>query len=643
MSKDKETTPGKARTRSKKIAAPAKDIVGKKKPVLRTTPNKKELVVSTANESVETIVIDEDSSEEAAKKTSFFETKATNEAPDFLSPVSKLHRAKEIAAKEQQERINAAEAKRAEESRQRKAKRKELASETETNLHNKIAKTVVNESEAEINSPAQPIAAATGAVHLKINAQQNGEKKSKIKQNAGESATAYALRAANLVKEERKKQAALKAQAPPQATEQMPVATEEKVATEQTAESNTKEVTPEKSSASPDSVYDTPEFVARTIPGEKVRSASSFPDVMHVVHEATEATKERFLTRSTPKNEMSTLRLCIYTAVLLLTVVAVLLSATSLYIQQLPMCDSNTNSTEPRINCRQCPVSGICSEGSLVDCEPNFVPINGACQEVEKIQRDSTLMAKMLETIWTSEATSVYCSESITDRLSLLDVQNFVQDLHLPPSTSLSTEALREHLREDPVWKSVGPKTFDLAFKKALGRLGFEEDATLISLTSENASIVCQATNFTLEYFTPVIVTLLILAMSIYSYFDGQQNAHDVELLDRTFTVVQEELIAHRDAHPEDSSYACHHLRDHVTDILNLSSNDKQRVNSTLWGRLREMVQADERIQEDIVKRGPNDATVVVWQWVGSAVEKDIPSSNTPLEDNATTASVQSA
>ncbi|OQR93844.1 hypothetical protein ACHHYP_02208 [Achlya hypogyna] len=597
----------KPRKRSKKIAT----SVPKDTDVNVSVPKKRTPVKSPAK--TETIVIDGDESDGSGTKKpvkSFFavEPIATEpsaavpkENPDFLSPVSKLHRAQEIAAKEQEERIKAAVDKRANEARQRAAKRKEMATKAETGTLSKVAKTNSVDA-ADTDDIVEPSATVTvkAATHTIGSTSIVAEKRMKPVQNEGESGTAYALRAAHLAKEERKKIAATKATIPE------PVAAPEVSPEEPVPEASP--TVPVEVSAVPtpstDDIYETPEFVVRNAPVEAYRSVSAptFPDVMHVVPEALAPVEPTTaLVRSVPARKApSGPRVWAYTGVLVAAAAAVLL--------------------EPVLNCRACPPQGVCTDGALVDCAETFVALDGECKEAAVVPRDSALMAVMLQDVWRGEASSVFCAAPIAERLAAVDPLRVVQELHLPSSVAVSTEALRQHLRQDSVWKSVGPKNFNLAFTKALKRLGKDADAAAIDLSIADASLVCQATTFALQYFTSVVLVLLIIVLAVYVVLDNQQAAADEEMLLHMFSVVQEELITYSETHTDDADrgYPIHYLRDHVADIMQLTPAQKHRHVTTLWNRLRLVVQGDARIDERVVTRGPNDATVVVWEWIGA-------------------------
>ncbi|RHY27854.1 hypothetical protein DYB32_006484 [Aphanomyces invadans] len=116
-------------------------------------------------------------------------------APDFLSP---LELARQVAAKEQAERIALASARRVEEARRKSLKRKDVeASADSPAMPEKVAKTFHSmEEDVEVLE-------STTVVHSTTTTLTHRRPLKQIEQNAGESATAYALRAAKIRKEER--------------------------------------------------------------------------------------------------------------------------------------------------------------------------------------------------------------------------------------------------------------------------------------------------------------------------------------------------------------------------------------------------------------------------------------------------------
>ncbi|EQC33620.1 hypothetical protein SDRG_08725 [Saprolegnia diclina VS20] len=650
----------KPRKRSKKIATTVTKDAPQDGAAKKRTPVKGPAKVakpSPAKAPIETIVIDGDESE-THKDDADAEAKpaltiepvgaTTTSAPDFLSPVSKLQRAQEIAAKDQEARLEAAEAKRLADSRQRGAKRKDMASDADAPAHAKVAKTGALETDVETTTTTTISQQTTikAATHAVTRSKIVSEKKAKIVKTPDESATQYALRAANINKEERKKLAAAKAAI----AEAGP---EEAVAAE-TNEHTTTEATPVVAT-SPEDVYETPEFVARSTE-DHFRSVSSstttttFPDVMHVEEPVDDATSNAApstaLVRSLPgPKRSSTARVIAYAGVIAAAVGAVVLGATSAYVEQLPHCDANATAAD--LHCRPCPPHGVCRDGALVDCDPSFIALRGECHEAMGLTRDSSLMASMLTEIWRSEATSVYCEAPLATRLQALDPLSVVQDLGHPSSVPLSTEALRQQLRADPAWKDIGPKTFGIAFTKALTRLGKKSDATFVDLTIDDASPLCRATTFVLEYFTSVVLAVVLVVLAIFVVVDNQTFTRDQELLARMLVVVEDELMTHaasRVDETEDAGYPIQYLRDHVIDILQLTRDEKYRVVSSVWDQLGAAVRTDPRIVERTITRAANGASVVIWEWVGGAKDFDASGpSFTPYDHATPAASVQSA
>ncbi|KDO29210.1 hypothetical protein SPRG_19883 [Saprolegnia parasitica CBS 223.65] len=643
----------KPRKRSKKIATTATKDAPQDGAAKKRTPVKgpsKTTKPSPAKAPIETIVIDGDESEtnkedaeaEAKPNLKIDTVEATTTGtPDFLSPVSKLQRSQEIAAKEQEARLEAAEAKRLADARQRGAKRKDMASDADAPTHTKVAKTGVLETDVETTTTTTMIQETTikAATHAVTRSKILSEKKTKIVKNIDESATQYALRAANINKEERKKMAAAKAAI---------AVAEREVVQAETPDlpnaSNDAPATPAVAT-SPDDVYETPEFVARSTE-DHFRSVSStttttFPDVMHV-EEAVDTSNDApstALVRSLPgPKRSSTARVIAYAGVIAAAVGAVVLGATSAYVEQLPHCDANATAAD--LHCRPCPTHGVCHDGVLVDCDPSYIALRGECHEAMGLTRDSRLMATMLAEVWRSEATSVYCEVPLASRLEALDPLRVVQDLGLPSSVPLSTEALRQQLRADPAWKEIGPKTFGIAFSKALTRLGKKSDAAFVDLTIDDASPWCRATTFVLEYVTSVVLSVLLVALTVFVVVDNQNFTRDQALLARMMVVVEDELMTHaasRVDETEDAGYPIQYLRDHVVDILELSRDEKRRVLSSVWHQLCAAVRSDPRIVERTTPRSG-----VVWEWVGGA--KAFDSSSFPPYDHTTpAASVRSA
>ncbi|RHY73463.1 hypothetical protein DYB38_003663 [Aphanomyces astaci] len=445
-------------------------------------------------------------------------------SPTFLSPVSKLDLAREIAAKEQAERVALASARRVDEARRKSLKRKGAeASADESGMPEKVPK--LHQDDVEVLE-------STTVVHSTTTTLTHRRPLKQIEQNQGESATAYALRAANIRKDERSHHVTRTEddvenhphnEPPVQTPVVAPTAYELKlqgVTTANIYEHTTEEV----------------EFVNSVVKDTTTRGTSKLEEAAATPVEAVD-------------DATSNSRFYVHLAVLLVVVFTVLLTLTELYVSQLPFC--SFPATSDLSNCRVCPDHGVCIDGVLTACDNSlYIAVDDTCKLSADIKRDSNQMAATISAHLTTVATAAYCQESFWNRVLQVDWALPLQPVHVAAdAVTVDLAALESHFRTEPLWSVVGPRTYAISFKKAVQKLNVTTPVLVVSIW----------------------VSAVLLAFGFYTmYKDQKQSAADAALM---LLVVQEELIVHT----QDKGYPAAFLKNHVVDVLKLTKADAQR------------------------------------------------------------------
>ncbi|KAH9087866.1 hypothetical protein LEN26_019740 [Aphanomyces euteiches] len=491
--------------------------------------------------------------------------------PDVLSPVSKLEMAREIAAKEQQERIALASARHTEEGRRKSLKRKEV--ESDIVMPEKVPKIRPDTDDDEVQ-----VIESTTVMHTTSTLTHRRQGK-KIEKLEGESSTAYALRAAKIRKEERSHHG------------------EEETVIEKENQPPTAYELKQQGLPS-DNIYEKPnvEFVNNVVKDTTTRSAKLEEEPAAVAVEQPQTT-----------------RFYVHLAVMLVVVFTVLLGLTELYLSQLPFCNTVADND---FNCRPCPEHGICVGGELDNCEESFLVLGEECKAAALVKQDSTQMSEMVEAILSKAATEAYCKDSFITRVIILDWTKPVQDAEAV-DVVFTTEGLATRLRQHPIWAPVGPRTYGMVFKKTLQKLNITTDT--IPVTLNHATIGCQASSLAIQYFPIWASVLLVLTGFVVSYWDQKQSEADAELLHKMFCLVQDELIVHANSHEDDKRYAAAFLKNHVLDLMKLTKAEKSRVDSVLWSQLTKFVAREPRIRVTEATDGTS-----MWEWVSEEQSEPI-------------------
>ncbi|RHY89382.1 hypothetical protein DYB37_000631 [Aphanomyces astaci] len=348
-------------------------------------------------------------------------------SPTFLSPVSKLDLAREIAAKEQAERVALASARRVDEARRKSLKRKGAeASADESGMPEKVPK--LHQDDVEVLE-------STTVVHSTTTTLTHRRPLKQIEQNQGESATAYALRAANIRKDERSHHVTRTEddvenhphnEPPVQTPVVAPTAYELKLQGVNTAniyEHTTEEV----------------EFVNSVVKDTTTRGTSKLEEAAATPVEAVE-------------DATSNSRFYVHLAVLLVVVFTVLLTLTELYVSQLPFC--SFPATSDLSNCRVCPDHGVCIDGVLTACDNSlYIAVDDTCKLSADIKRDSNQMAATISAHLTTVATAAYCREPFWNRVLQVDWALPLQPVDVAAdAVTVDLAALESQFRTAPLW-----------------------------------------------------------------------------------------------------------------------------------------------------------------------------------------------
>ncbi|ETV77929.1 hypothetical protein, variant 1 [Aphanomyces astaci] len=427
-------------------------------------------------------------------------------SPTFLSPVSKLDLAREIAAKEQAERVALASARRVDEARRKSLKRKGAeASADESGMPEKVPK--LHQDDVEVLE-------STTVVHSTTTTLTHRRPLKQIEQNQGESATAYALRAANIRKDERSHHVTRTEddvenhphnEPPVQTPVVAPTAYELKlqgVTTANIYEHTTEEV----------------EFVNSVVKDTTTRGTSKLEEA------AAAATPVEAVDDATSNS-----RFYVHLAVLLVVVFTVLLTLTELYVSQLPFC--SFPATSDLSNCRVCPDHGVCIDGVLTACDNSlYIAVDDTCKLSADIKRDSNQMAATISAHLTTVATAAYCREPFWNRVLQVDWALPLQPVDVAAdAVTVDLAALESQFRTEPLWSVVGPRTYAISFKKAVQKLNVTTPVLVVSVA--NATPLCQVQTALVEYFT-IWVSAVLLAFGFYTmYKDQKQSAADAALV----------------------------------------------------------------------------------------------------------------
>ncbi|OQS06484.1 hypothetical protein THRCLA_01481 [Thraustotheca clavata] len=291
------------------------------------------------------------------------------------------------------------------------------------------------------------------------------------------------------------------------------------------------------------------------------------------------------------------------------------------YLDSLPMCDSDNTTEEhsslPSLQCLRCPEHGYCFDGTLHSCKEPYMLVERDCIEPVKVRQDAALMADLLERYLVRQASSTFCNNSIlsllfygTQKRQIL-IQNF---------------DMRSYLHTQANWKSISPVVFDASFSKAVSQLSlmmttrhFTREGH-IALTIDDTNWMCwtilKVHDHIWIYSSVVFGTLGVL----YLYKQIQKSKYRKRLFTKMLQAVHNELRrqdADEDSHPLDGSVA--RLRE---DILKTcfpgSSNSKEA--DRMWKSLAQHVQKDSRIRErHIMYRGQQ---VLIWEWLDHRRQK---------------------
>ncbi|KAF0682816.1 Aste57867_25115 [Aphanomyces stellatus] len=523
-----------------------------------------------------------------AKTTPGKATTVSSSAPDLLSPVSRLDMARELAAKEQQERIALASARRVDDARRKSLKRKDIDSDVV--MPEKVPKTRSHDSTDD--EDVQVIESTTVMHTTSTLTHRRNAKKTMIEQDEGESATAYALRAAKIRKDERVQHHHHVAESTHTIIESHNA--EETKDNDDNAPRTAYERKQLGGGAAPTNIYDAPphataapEFVNDTVKAAPIHRNAKATDVVEDVSPV-DATTTRFY---------------VHLAILLVVVFTVLLGLTEMYVSQLPFCNTDASTD---LNCRLCPANAVCADGRLASCVDTFVAVGDDCIPSNQVKRNSALMVLMAQAIVAETATAAYCQTSFVSRVVDADWSLPVQRL-ADVTVSIPTDVLEAQLRDTTLWQSVKPRTFGVTFKRALDKMNITTES--IPVTLDQASVPCQVATYAYQYLTIWVSAIAFLFGLVLMYADQKQSEADVELLHKMLVLVQDELITHANGH-EDKRYAAHYLKNHVLDVMKLTKAEKARVESVLWTQLGEMVAREARIR---VSEGPDGA--IMWEW----------------------------
>ncbi|ETV98733.1 hypothetical protein, variant [Aphanomyces invadans] len=437
-------------------------------------------------------------------------------APDFLSPVSKLELARQIAAKEQAERIALASARRVEEARRKSLKRKDVeASADSPAMPEKVAKTF-HSTEEDVE-----VLESTTVVHSTTTTLTHRRPLKQIEQNAGESATAYALRAAKIRKEERS-----------HTTDDMDNHTNAQPVVKVAPTAYELKV----HGAAASNIYTTDskegevEFVNSVVKDSATRGTAKLEEAVPV-----DATQVDTATSNS--------RFYVHLAVLLVVVFTVLLSLTELYVSQLPFCSTPATSD---MNCRVCPDHGVCVDGVLDSCDSElYVAVDNSCQLSADVKRDSTQMAAAISAHLTQVATAAYCRDSFVHRVMQVDWSLPIQPVDAPAEAiAVDLVALEGQFRAQPLWRVVGPRTYKISFDKAVKKLNLTAP---LAVSVAHASPLCQVQTAAIEYFTIWVSAVLVVFGFYTMYSDSKQSEADAALVRRTL---------HRKKNDSDAMYS---------------------------------------------------------------------------------------
>lgn len=172
-------------------------------------------------------------------------------------------------------------------------------------------------------------------------------------------------------------------------------------------------------------------------------------------------------------------------------------------------------SVENGFGCRKCPKFGQCENG-LLYCEPGYVPMRKTCVEDKESSIMAEGIAREANVLLAQQAGSAECGETDSSFLSVSELRDALKIVMSErPSARFFEWSSRREFRADK---------FELAFEKALDRLGNVEDFPdiSVSMSAEYSSLAptysfgCMAKLFLWRNWRSIGAFVVFLVFCIY-------------------------------------------------------------------------------------------------------------------------------